>query len=242
MREQGTGTKLLSIGGSAAELFEKCKQAAAVAASVLFFANAALAFALDHMFWAIGSIVCLVLTSAAAALYLVMSKASLVRACAVAETFRQLENSREEFEGTLAGFRGEPSRKNLARLMASHAVYLEKICMTAKTTFTVMKPHKGPFEANLKRIVLKPDARGVFVAHYSPMATTYAVEEERKKYDDAIRGNLPKVSANYWYSKMFKRRFRTNTTSMPTRGFSCGSWTATSTWSRMRRLQHSFAL
>lgn len=204
MRESdGVGNRLLSICGSVAEMINQIKHILAILAALALSASMIGGFVSDHVYWAVGSAICLALVSTAAGSYSIISRMWRARGQRIAEAFIQLQSSYEEFESEVFNFRNEPSRESLRHLMTRHQALLFKICATAVAVFSTLKPRKGPFAANLKRIVLKADERGSAVPYYSPMASTYSDEEERKKYDEALKGNLVKVFDNFWYARMF---------------------------------------
>jgi hypothetical protein len=204
MREyEGKGTKLLAIGGSAAEIYEKGRKVVAIGGAGFLAANAIAGFALDHIYWATGSGACLTLGGMAGASTALSSRLARKRELKISEAWNQLDGVRNDFDAAVINFRYNQTRDNLAQLMNMHKRLIDKICATGVRVFEINKPRKGPFKANIKRIVLKPDSRGTTVPYYSPMASTYSDEQDRSDYDDAIKLDLVKVFANYWYSRMF---------------------------------------
>jgi hypothetical protein len=204
MREtEGTGTRLIAIGGSAADIYEKSRQLVAITGATFLAATSLGGFALDHLYWAAGSGACLTLGGIAGASTAVSARLARKRELKILEAWNQLAGVRDEFDAAVIKFRNSPTRDNLASLMAMHKQLIDRICTTAVRIFELRKPRKAPFKANIKRIILKPDGRGIIVPYYSPMASTYSDEEDRNEYDHAIKLNLEKVFANYWYSRIF---------------------------------------
>ena len=137
MREhEGKGTKLLAISGVAAEVFEKGREVVAIGGAGLLAAGAVGSFALDHIYWATGSGICLILGGVAGASSALSSRVEREREAKTSEAWNQLDSVKLEFDAAVINFEDHQTRDNLALLMNMHKRLIDKILLPQTCIFS----------------------------------------------------------------------------------------------------------
>jgi hypothetical protein len=200
---EGRNAKLVNVAGVVAEWVTYLKHISAIAAAVSLVAGVMIGFIDEHKAVVYIAGACFATFALIGFACRWVEGSWRTRLSTVQEKLNSCLESYEAFESEVFAYNRKPSREGRDNIYVLHEKYLAKLCQTAAFGFQVVKPWKGPFATNIKRIVLIPDEDGYLVPHYKPLARSYVFDEARLKYDITLEDKPIKIADSATYSQMF---------------------------------------